>query len=306
MLSDLFYSITFTGSIVASTIIIVLSFAIVATIIAPRPCRTIKNLVLANTAVATCIFAVFQIILAAYGYRADASHIPPACVFQAYFYIGVVVLVIASYSVQSISSFFFAVLYRHKFLLSWRIHWLLIAANYLYAVVGPIPLFFIEDDLGFDERARLCLPSPKVWRGSLYCVFMAYLVPLNTVFILYAIIFYQTRQSGRRVAAFGPDTAATDTRTTAAKTMTRNMQREMKLMKKILILVGFVLMAGLPCSMIVMWQAVIAYPQPPEPLYLLSVVNITVVYVIKIAVLLFMNKEVKDIVLASLKKICFL
>jgi 7 transmembrane receptor (rhodopsin family) len=304
MLSDLFYTVTFTVSIVASTITIFLGLAIIVAVIIHHPCRTVRNLLLCNTAAATCIYSLFQITLAVYGFRADPLHPPPACVFQAYFYTAVCVMVPVSYLLQSISSYFFAVLYRHKYLLGWKIHWLMIVANYFYAFVGSLTPIFHDRGYEFEAESRLCLATTKVLRVSMYTVSIAYLIPLNLIILLYGIIFYETRQAARRVTAFAPDRLSHG-RTITSNTVRPNLQREMKLMKNILILVSILLLAGIPYLMMVIWQAATTYP-PPEPMYSLCMVDITVFFVIKMIVLFYMNREVKNTVVTYLRKMCFL
>lgn len=300
MLPDLFFTINFSVSITASAITFLLGLVIIITVIAHPPCHTVKNLLLCNTAAATCVYSLFQIVLASYGFGAGVLHPPPACIFQAYFYTVVCVMVPVSYMVQSISCFFFAALYRYRFLLGWKIHCLLIAGNYLYAFLGSIVPIFRDRGLEFEPESRLCLATTKIWRASFYTVSIAYLIPMNVIIVLYATIVHRVRQSARRVTNFVID-RSTETSSTAAHTPTPNLQREMKVMKNVLILISILLFAGLPYLLMVIWQMSTAV-SPPEPMYLLCLVNITVFFVLKMFVLFQMNKEVKSVVLQRLRR----
>ena len=302
MLPKLFYTITFSVSIAASATNLLLGSAIIVAVIVHHPCRTVRNLLLCNTAVATCVYSMFQIVLAGYGFDADLMKPPPACVFQAYFYTTVCVLVPVSYMMQSISRFFFAVLYTHKYLLGWKAHWCMIMTNYLYAFGASLLALSFDRGFEFEMESRLCLTTTKVFRASIHSISIAYLIPLTIIIMLYGGIVYRVRQSARRVLTLTTSDRATGANIAVTNTMTPNLRREMKLMRNIIILISILLFAGLPYLMMVLWHAFAKQP-PPEPLYLLCLVNITLFFVVKMIVLLHMNLEVKTAVGELLRRI---
>jgi len=300
MLSNLFYIITFSLSIVVSIVNLLFGFIIIIVVIINRQCRTVTNLLMCNTAAATSIYAVLQIFSAGYGLRDDWLHNQPLCVFRAYCYVTVCIIVSGSYALQSISRLFFAVLYKYKYLLTWRIHWFMIIANYLMAIVGPIVPVFVGDGYEFEVDSRLCMATTKVFYSSMLAVTIAYLIPLSIVTIIYGIIFHRARQSARRVVAFVP-IRASNTPTSNPTAAKPNLKRELKLMTNIIILVGILICAGIPYLIMVLWHATLRQP-PPEPFYLLTMVNISVFFVVKLIVLFCMSKEVKHITVEYLRK----
>lgn len=297
MLPESFFTITFTISMVASIITTILGLAIIVTVIIHRPSHTIKNLLLCNTVVATCIFGCFQIVLAAFGLGADSLHPPPACLFQAYFYNVTCAMVCASYLIQSISSLFYAVLYKYKYLLGWKTHWLMIGVSYLVAFLGPLlPLCFDYSNV-FEPKARVCSITLRVFHSSMLAVTTSYLIPLSVISTIYGIIYYKTRQSARRIAGF-----ATGRSTNPIGSTTPNLQHEWKLMKNILTLVSIVVFTGIPYLTLTFWHAATSVP-PPDPLYLLACANITVFFVVKMLVLIHLNKEVKMVMIEFIFKL---
>jgi hypothetical protein len=263
-----------------------------------RQCRTITSMMMCNTAAATIIYSILQLISAGYGLQDDWFSNQPACLFRAYCYNGVCIAVISSYTVQSISRFFFSVLYKHKYLLSWRIHWYLIIANYLLTIVGPIPLVFMKNGCGLEPESRLCTVTTKVFSASMWAVTIAYLFPLSIVTVVYGIIFYYARQSTRRVSTC----VSNRTSNAIAHNYVPNLNREMKLMKNILILVGILVCAGIPYLTLVIWHVTQKRP-PAEPTYLLAMIAISVFFAIKMIILFYMNKEVKNVAVEYIKKL---
>ncbi len=267
-----------------------------------RQCHTITSMMMCNTAAATIIYSILQLISAGYGLQDDWFSNQPACLFRAYCYNGVCIAVCGSYAVQSISRLFFSVLYKHKYLLSWRTHWYLIIANYLLTIVGPIPLVFMKNGCGLEPESRLCTVTTKVFSASMWAVTIAYLIPLSIVTIVYGIIFNRARQSTRRVGAFAPSMTMTSN-AVPNNNNAPNFKREIKLMKNILILVGILVCAGIPYLALVIWNVTQKQPPPPEPIYLLAMITISIFFAIKMITLLFMNKEVKNIAVEYLRKL---
>lgn len=300
MLPTLFYTINFSISIVASSISILIGFLMIIIVIINPQCRTITNLMMCNTALATMIYSFFQIFFAGYGIREDWFSSQSACVFRAYCYTAVYVAVPASYAVQSISRLFFAVLYKYKYkyLLSWRMHSYLILINYLLSILGPIPIIFVKNGYVLEAESRLCLTTTKVFAASILSISIAYLFPLSIVTIVYSIIFYRARQSTCRVGA----ALASRTANGGRNSYVPNLKREMTLMKNIVILVGILVIAGMPYLTLVLWHAIQTY-LPPEPFYLLALIIITSSFAIKMIVLFCMNKEIRNITIAYLRQV---
>ena len=299
MLLDLFYKICFSLSIVASAVSLLFGLLMITIVLINRPCHTLTNLMLCNTAVMTMIYSVLQLVSSYYGLRKDWLIHQPGCIFRAYCYVAVCIAVSGSYAIHSISRFFFSVLYRHKHLLTWRTHYFLIFISYVFTLVGPIPPILFGYGYAFEVESRLCLATTKVLYSSMLAVIIAYLIPLSIVLILYTIIIFHARQSVRRVFALKED------RPSHAKqknSIGPNFKREMKLMKNIFILIGILVCAGIPYLTMVIWHAASEQP-PPKAFYLLTMVNISLFFLVKIIVLFVMNKDVRMITFNYLRKL---
>ena len=264
--------------------------------------RNIQNLMMCNTAFASIIYSILQIISAYFGLREDSSINQPACIFRTLCYNAVCICVTTSYAMQSISRLFFAVLYKYKFLLTYRIHLYLIILNYILTIFGPIPLYLIKDGVGFEIESRLCTITTKVFSSSMWAVSIAYLIPVSTVTIVYGIIFYYTKQSSRRVirhTIMGPLVVISEIQRRSCNVP--NSKRELKLMKNIVILIGIMTCAGIPYLILIIWNLLDVEISPPESFYLISMIIISIVCSIKMVILFFMNKDTKNVTIQYFK-----
>ena len=274
MLPSSFYIASFSLSIFASLINISLGSIIILIVVINRQCRTITNTMMCNTALATMIYSILQLVSASYGLKEDWLQEQPMCVLRAYCYVAVCIAVSGSYALQSISRLFFAVLYKHKSLLSCHIHWFMIIVNYLVASIGPIPPIFIGYGYGLEQESHLCMATTQVFYSSMLAVATAYLVPISIVITVYGIIFYHVRQSTGRVKALRSNNICDGLADSSPRP---NLKREMILMRNILILVGIHVCAGIPYLTLVIWH-VTQKQAPPEPIYLWAMITISVFF----------------------------
>jgi hypothetical protein len=262
-------------------------------------CRTVANLLICNTAAGAIMYSIYEITVVSYSLREDWFQNQSGCVFRAYLCAALAMVVSVSYAVHSISRLFHTVLYKHKYLLSWRTHWFLIIINYVLAILGPIPPIFMSNGYVLEPESRLCIPTTKTFYSSMYIVSTVFLIPFSTISIVYGIIFYHARQSTRRVVAFASD--RTNNATTNNSTVP-NFKREMKLMRNISILVNILACGGTLYLILVLWHVTQRQP-PPEPLDLISMTMIAVASAAKMVALFFMSKEIKNIAFAYLRKL---
>ena len=289
MLPNLFYIINFTLSIIASLIALIIAFLILIIVFTNRHCRTIANLLICNTSVATIFYYSLNLISIIYGLRADWAYYQPACIFRAYCYTVLCAVICYSYSIQAISRLLFTVFYTHKYFQTWYIHWMMIIISWFISILTPIIPFFFQHGYRLEEESHICIPTTKVFFTSMFSVIIAFVIPLNIVTIIYAIIFYYARQSTRRIIGFSSHVRMVTTQTAIVK-----VKREIRLMKKIFILLSLLLCGGTPYLILVLWHKISKQP-PPESFYLLSTNFIPIFIALKMVTLFCMCKKMKHI-----------
>ena len=291
MLSDMFYIVNFSFSILISIVGMIGSISIVAIFATHRPLRTVTNLLTCNTSMTILIYFINILISSIYGFHEDWALEQPMCVVRAYFILVSCTCLSYSYALQAMGRFFFTVLHKHKYLATYRVHSILIVLNWTIGIASPILPIFFEGALAYDKDARLCVPIVRKTSISAYCITTTFIIPLNIAGIVYGAIFYHARRSSRRVVAFVSDTMTP---------RVPNAKREMKLARNMLILLGTFGAGGIPYLVLVLWNAIGPKNSPPESLYLLSTNSISFCIALMMITLFHMNKQVKDTVLAYL------
>jgi hypothetical protein len=109
-----------------------------------RSCRSVLTLLSANSCIAGFIFNGVQLSNALLLFR-DDIHLSTSienqyCVMRAYLMHVSGSLLYYSYCIQSISRLFFVVFYKHTFLLTYHIHFILIAIQWTLGLVLPLSM----------------------------------------------------------------------------------------------------------------------------------------------------------------------
>jgi len=109
-----------------------------------RSCRSVLTLLSANSCVAGLIFNGVQLINALLLFRDDIylspSNYNQYCEIRNYLMHVSGSLLYYSYCVQSISRLFFVVFYKHTFLLTYHVHFILIAIQWTLGLILPISM----------------------------------------------------------------------------------------------------------------------------------------------------------------------
>ena len=298
MLTDLFYTVNFSISLIASSIGLPAAILTTTIIYVHRPYHNIPNLLKCNTLASMIVFMILVFISAIFGLREDWARYQTACSFRAYCYTTVCMIICSSYSIQAISRLFYTVLYRYRFLQTWRVHWILIISSWLISFLAQAGPFVVDKNFyNLELESRFCVGTTQKPFISLFCILFAFVVPLGTILIIYAIIIYHVRQSGLRVHAF----AARSTDPTAMNNIpSLSVKREMRLARNMMILLCLATCSGILFLLLLVWNLG-RWSRPPEALYLLSI-NAMVLGVSFMMVFMFvMNKEVRNFLIDRLK-----
>ncbi|CAF3679621.1 unnamed protein product [Rotaria sp. Silwood1] len=254
-----------------------------------RSCHTVTNLANCNTIVLIGAYCICSILSSIFGFHEDWALQQPGCVFQAFAFLAMPTLISYSYLAQAISRLFFTVFSKHKYLTTYRVHWCLIALNWILGILVSTVPFFFDGSFAYEKESRLCLLTSKIFSLSMYAITIGFVIPLNSSIMIYSIIFHHARRSSRRIVP-----AISNTITTYIP----NARREMKLAQNMIMIETFYAAAGIPLLVLILWQGIQPKNPPPEPLYLLRMNSISLFGTIMMIMLFCTNKKVKDIVLS--------
>jgi hypothetical protein len=89
-----------------------------------------------------------------------------------------------AYLVQAISRFFITVLYKRRFLLTFRFNWIMIITSWIVNGMFISPLTY-----QYEPESHLCNLTTQNFLTSFLAIAIVFFVTTNTVIILYEIIF---------------------------------------------------------------------------------------------------------------------
>jgi hypothetical protein len=300
MLTELFYTVNFSVCIIAALIGLPPAILTTTIIYIHRPCHNIPNLLRCNTLVGMILFMILMLISAVHGLREDWARSQFACSLRGYCYSVTCMIICSSYSIQAISRFFYAVLYQFKSLHTWRVHWILIITSWILSIVGQsVPLIFDRDFYTLELESRLCLGTTKRPLASTYALLLAFIMPVGSIMVIYAVIIYRVRRSGLRVQAF---VANRRNPVTMNIIPSLNVKRELRLARNMMMLLGLTMCSGLLYSILLIWHLG-QWSRPPEFLYLLSTNSTTCGVSAMMILFFFITKEVKTFVIDRLKQL---
>ncbi|CAF1079763.1 unnamed protein product [Rotaria sordida] len=242
---------------------IILSLILILTIIFHRTLHTIPNLLTANSSLAIFIYAFVVIIQIIVGLQSKDKG--KEDLFTA------------------ISQYFFNILYRRKYLLTFRIHWLIIIISWCISCFLPLFLY-LSGALQYSSEMHMCTLKMSVQWALFIYMGAALGIPF---FGIVGIYLYITRHI-RRI----------NTMTIAITTSLSTAKRDLHVLKNILTLIGILGTAGLPNIILVIWNA-FSLDEAPVSLYLICVLTISFCTNIQISFIFVMNKNVKVVFFES-------
>lgn len=136
-----------------------------------RSCRSVLTLLSANSCVSGLVFNCVQFTNALLLFR-DDIYIPTInqnqyCEIRSYLMHVSGSLLYYSYCIQSISRLFFVVFYKHTFLLTYHIHFLLIAIQWMLGFLLPISIL-TSDHRQYQTETSQCFITIKNISQTLY------------------------------------------------------------------------------------------------------------------------------------------
>ncbi|CAF1514288.1 unnamed protein product [Adineta steineri] len=201
------------------------------------------------------------------------------CIFLTYFTSIATNAICYSYLVTAISQYFFNILYRRKYLLTFRMHWFIIFLSWFISFLLPL-LLYLQGALRYSSETHMCfLDLSKQWAVLSYMI-IAIGIPYFSIIFIYRNIIRHTRRINTMINA------------------TSNLQimsnRDLRVLKNILILIGILGAAGFPSLILFIWNLVTP-GKAPVPFYLACILVINICTNIQISFIFTMNKNMKII-----------
>ena len=286
MLSQSFYLGGYIVIILTSLISLTFSLLIIFIIVNNRQRHSVSNLLVCHTSGIISLYAFLFFWMSVYGIREGWPLKQTACTFRGYTFAALSSATCYSYVIQALSRLFFVIFSKYRFLLTYRVHYGLIAGTWLVSGVIPIEPFFYNG-YQYEEESRLCLATSRQFHTSFYIIIMVFIIPLNIVIVIYGVIFNHIRHSTNRVSPFSQQNS------------NLHGKRELKVLLNIIIQLAVLSFCGIPFFILVIWHT---QQEPPEWFYLISIVCISVGLSIMMIVSFFMNKTIREALSTRLRR----
>lgn len=284
MPSDLFFILNNIFLLVLSIVSILVSFITVFSVFINPKCRTVSTFLTCNTAVFHAVYSLNALIASFYGFRENWAINQPVCKFRAYSFAFICAIMCFAHAIQAIGRLFVTVLHKHKNLATYRVHGLMVAVSWIISVLLCVPPIFFDGAYVYEKESRLCTLTTQYLLGSIYVVTTIFVFPLSITMIAYGIIVYHARSSPK-VSNLAPNV-------TGFRTV--NLKRELKVARRMMIIMTIFAAGGTPYLILVIWNGVKPNYPPPEPCYLLVIDMVSCSVTFMSFELLSSNEDIKE------------
>jgi hypothetical protein len=184
--------------------------------------------------------------------------------------------------VQAVSRFFITILYKHKYLLTYRTHWIVIIISWVTNGIIAASMFISPLSYQYDPESHFCTLTAHNFLSSILVSILFVAVTVSIMVILYGIIFHHTLYHTR----INPHSAST-----------LRARRNKRVFENILFSVSVHAVGGIPYIICIIMNRT---NQAPWPLYSIAVLCLSYTSAIHAMFLLLINDQVKRILVEKL------
>ena len=249
-------------------------------------CRSIVNLLTCNSCAALLFFvttAIIQIPSYIQGVYFDTPQPSPfVCkIYAGLATFGTTVLVY-SFLVQAISRFFITILFKYKFLLTFRTNWIMIIISWITSGIIAGGFYISPLAYQYDPESYACTLTAKHFPTALTANIIMTTVTITTMIILYGIILYGTVRH---------------THIIPNNTSRLRAIRNKVVSQRIVIFLSIFATGGTPYFVCTLLARI---SQAPYLLYPITLLSISIACAINSIAILLTNDQVKEILLTKL------
>ena len=250
-------------------------------------CRSIVNLLTCNSCVALIFFVITSSIQIPSLIQHLSEDIPPSSILcQIYAFLSTFGTTVEVYSffIQAISRFFMTILYKHKYLLTYRTNWMLIIISWMMSGIVSVGMFTFPLAYQYEVQSHFCALTTTNLFTALLGNFLIAIIPMMIMTTLYGIILYHT---------------ARHTRINPNSTSTLRARRNQSIFKQMLIFVGIF---GIGGTCYFLCTILHYFDRAPWPLYSIALLFLAFAVTLISITLFLLNDQARNILLAKLTR----
>ncbi len=241
------------------------------------------NLLVCNTCLDTILYIIIAIMNISLFYF-EIYMSDWWCRIQAYLYYTTLNFVAYSYFIQALSRLFFTLFYKHRFLLNYRSHIILIICQTFISFVLPLPSI-ISNHIIFRPR-KLCVIPKEYTLHVVYFLASTFGILFVLCIIIYTIIYRQVTRSAL-----------------AIRQVSHATRRDIELIRNILIMFMIYSSAGIPCIIYIVMSNVNNGKTVSSVFYMFVAIASPISTLIEKIAVIFLNTEIKKALKNVLKKL---
>ncbi|CAF0841219.1 unnamed protein product [Rotaria sordida] len=213
-----------------------------------KTCHTVPMMLVANSCLAELLLAINGLWIAVFTLQNDFKQIQyhdSFCVFRGYISFSSYALQNCSYLLQSIYRYVIVVYPNRLFWQTARTQLFFIVFSWIFAFVYPI-VFLFTNEIIYNVDNQICQVSLRLSFSVIYTAQCLYIIPVLSIIFVYFLLIRYVKGMNKRVIP--------------VNTLFR-AQRELKMVRRIVILVMILFIAGFPYALFVF---ISLFTSPPK------------------------------------------
>ena len=251
---------------------IFVSCGILSLIYLTKRLHTMAHILICNTCLTSIFYSVVQSINYIYLIFMTWDTNDISCRYRAYFSYMSIASVIYSYLVQALSRLFFSIFHtNHRWILSFKIHYLMILIQWIFVLVIPLPALITKDI--YYRATFLCWVPKEKFLHMIYTLFVYYLIPVILIGVIYINIYHRVKNFEKNM-------------TETIRKIQQN--RNLEILRNILILITIYTCGGISTLIYILTKI--------EIFYSIGIILLPLFVTIEKLITILLDKEIRKIV----------
>jgi hypothetical protein len=264
------YRVIIPISMSCALISIFVSCGILLLIYLTKRLHTIAHLLICNTCLSSIFYSIVQSINYIYLIFITWETSDILCRCRGYFGYMSIAAVVYSYFIQALSRYFFSIFHtNHRWMVSFKIHYILILIQWIVVIIVPLPALVTKDI--YYRPTFLCWVPEKDLLHVIYTLFAYYLIPVTFIVGIYIKIYRLVKHYEK----------------TSLDSMRKIKQhRNLEILRNILILTGIYTIGGIPTVIYITIRI--------EIFYSIGIVFLSLFVTIEKVVTILLDREIRN------------
>lgn len=270
--------------ILSTAFAVTLAMAFVVIIILDKPSHTIPLMLVAHSCLTEVMVGSVMFSMAVFMFHNDLNQIhyqDTYCISRGFMSYVVTILQNFSYLLQAFYRYH-TVVYPNRILCqSWRFQAFLVSFIWILGFVCPIP-FVMKNEIKYNVDNQICQMPLQLSFLTIYVSFCVYVVPISLIMLIYIKLIFYVQQMNKQVSTVNASL---------------RLKRELKMVRRILILVISLTTLGLPYAL---FMVIAFFASPPKYHFRIAYIFVDVSLVFVVCAMFQFTDSVKTFIMRKI------